>query len=180
MKQELKISNLIGEHVTLRPFCLPDITCEYVSWLNDIDVVRYSNQRFIRHTADTCREYLLSFANSTNMFLSVRRKSDDEAIGTMTAYVTLPHETVDIGIMIGNRAVWGQGMGQDAWGTLLDWFIEERRIRKATAGALRSNSAMIRIMEKSGMNLEATRVKHELQDGTPQDILYYSKFCHCK
>lgn len=180
MRQELKFDNLTGKKVILRQFDALDITPEYVFWLNDPDVVRYSNQRFIQHTDTSCRQYLSSFANTENLFLTIRRKSDDVAIGTMTAYVMPQHETVDIGIMIGNRTVWGEGMGQDAWNTLLSWFIRKRQIRKATAGTMRCNTAMVRIMENSGMGLEAVRTEQELLNGMPQDILYYSKFRACE
>ena len=33
-----------------------------------------------------------------------------------------------------------------------------------------------KIMEKSGMTLEATRPKHHIIDGEPQDILYFAKY----
>lgn len=167
---------LVGSKVLLRPFTLADITPEYVAWLNDPVVVRYSNQRFLRHTEESCRRYYDTFANTPNLFVSVRTKSDNLTVGTMTAYVSPHHETVDIGIMIGRRSVWGSGLGQDAWDTLLDWFLNERRIRKVTAGTMRCNRAMIKLMERSGMVIEAVRREQELLNGIPEDILLYGKF----
>ncbi len=169
-------SRLLGRNVYLRPFQKTDITSEYISWLNNPDVVKYSNQRFITHTESSCRAYLESFQNTPNLFLSVRAQADDLAIGTMTAYVAPQHGTVDIGIMIGRKSVWGQGVGQDAWDTLVNWFIERRRIRKVTAGALSSNKAMIRIMERSGMQCEAIRPKQELLDGEALALHLYGKY----
>lgn len=168
--------SLTGDTVLLRPFADGDITNEYIAWLNDPVVVRYSNQRFVIHTYDTCAQYLSSFVGSDHLFLSVRRLSDDVAIGTMTAYVNAHHGVADLGIMIGNRTSWGQGLGQQAWNVLLNWFIQKNSVRKVTGGAMRCNTAMIRIMEKSGMYLEAVREKQELLDCAPQDILYYCKF----
>ena len=167
---------LSGSKVLLRPFELSDITPEYVSWLNDPEVVRYSNQRFVTHSEDSCRHFYDSFKNSHNHFLSIRLQDDDLAVGTMTAYVSPQHETVDIGIMIGNRSVWGKGIGQDAWNTLLHWFISQPTIRKITAGTMCCNQGMIKLMERSGMKLEGSQKKQELLDGIPQDILFYSLF----
>lgn len=169
-------TTLLGSKVLLRPFEASDITPEYISWLNDPEVVKYSNQRFVRHTEASCRRYLDSFVNTENLFISVRMQNDDVAVGTMTTYVSPQHETADIGIMIGRRSVWGSGVGQDAWNTLLDWLIDQRRIRKVTAGTMRCNQAMIKLMERSGMTLEAVQAKQELLDGIPQDLLYYAKF----
>jgi ribosomal-protein-alanine N-acetyltransferase len=167
---------LSGEGVRLRAFTFADITPEYVAWLNDPLVVRYSNQRFITHTEVSCRRYFEGFGGTPNLFLSIRMKADDMPVGTMTAYVAPHHGTVDIGVMIGCRAVWGKGVGQDAWDTLLKWLLTQSSIRKVTAGAMRGNVAMTRIMERAGMMHEATRAEQELLDGTPQDLLYFAKF----
>lgn len=160
----------------MRPFVAADIGTEYIGWLNDPEIVKYSNQRFVRHTRESCLRYFHSFAGTPNMFLSVRRSADDSAIGTMTAYVSAHHKTVDIGILIGHRAVWGGGVGQDAWNTLLNWFMTQSEIRKATAGTMRCNTGMVKLMERSGMTLEAVRPAQELLDGVPQDMLYFGKF----
>lgn len=169
-------AQISGRKVLLRPFLQSDITSEYISWLNDPEVVRHSNQRFIRHTESSCRAYWESFLNTPNLFLSVRTLADDLPVGTMTAYVSLPHGTVDVGILIGRKSMWGTGVGQDAWDTLVNWFIEHRRIRKVTAGALSSNKGMLRIMERSGMYCEAIRPKQELLDGEALDMHYYGKY----
>jgi len=167
---------LSGSKVLLCPFEAADINAEYIGWLNDPEVVKYSNQRFARHTRESCLRYFHSFEGSPNMFISVRRRDNDSAIGTMTAYVSPQHQTVDIGILIGSRAMWGSGLGQDAWNTLINWFIKQSGIRKLTAGAMRCNAGMVKLMKRSGMTLEAIRPAQELLDGVPQDMVYFAKF----
>lgn len=168
--------HLEGANVRLDSFTAAELTDTYVAWLNDPEVVRYSNQRFRRHDADSCRAYLASFEDSANLFLAVRRIEDGVHIGTMTAYRSLPHGTADVGIMIGDRASWGGGYGQDAWDTLLGWLLARGDIRKVTAGTLACNRGMVRLMERSGMSLEGTRRAQELVDGEPQDVVLYGKF----
>lgn len=172
----VEFSSLIGEKVILKPFAEGDITSEYVSWLNDPEVAKYSNQRFRKHTVASCANYLAGFAGTDNLFIKIERKSDGLFVGTMTAYVSRPHGTVDIGIMVGRRSVWGSGIGQDAWNMLIGWFLRQDAIRKVTAGTMRANGAMRKLMERSDMVLEAERPKQELLDGVPHDLLYYGKF----
>ena len=50
------------------------------------------------------------------------------------------------------------------------------KLRKVTGGTLASNVGMVRIMERSGMVLEAVRKEQELVAGVPQDALYYARF----
>lgn len=166
-----------GSKVLLRPFCLEDITDRYIDWLNDPRVVRFSSQRFITHDKSSCLRYLDSFANTDNLFLSIRRLDTGQAIGTMTAYISSSqHGIVDVGIMIGDTSVWGDGYGQDAWNSLANWLLTQDSIRKLTAGTLVCNVAMIRIIEQSGMQLEVIRKSQEIVEGVPQDILYFAKF----
>lgn len=169
-------NGLKGKLVVLRQFTAEDIDDAYIGWLNDTDVVRYSNQRFLHHDRDSCLRYLSSFEGTENYFISVRRLTDDCQVGTLTAYVLKYHGTVDVGIMIGEKAVWGQGYGQDAWDALTNWFLHSFGIRKLTAGTLACNLGMIKLMERSGMHHEATRKEQEIVDAHAVDILYYAKF----
>jgi ribosomal-protein-alanine N-acetyltransferase len=165
-----------GEYVTLKQFSASDITDEYVGWLNDPQVVKYSNQRFLQHTRETCKRYLDGFCGTVNLFIKIQRRIDGLFVGTMTAYVSTYHQTVDVGIMVGRQSVWGLGIGQEAWNLLVEWLLHQEGVRKVTAGTMRCNTAMIRLMEKSGMTLEAVRPEQEMLDGMPQDLVYYGKF----
>ncbi len=167
---------LTGEKVVLRPFGSGDVTDAYLGWLNDPEVTRYSNQRFRTHTRESCEAYLASFAGTRNLFVSVRAKDSDKAIGTMTAYRNLNHGTCDVGIMIGERHYWGDGYGQEAWDLLTDWLIEMAGVRKLTAGCLAANGGMVKLMERSGMVPDGVRKDQELIDEEPVDIVHYAKF----
>lgn len=174
IKKNFKI--LIGDKVILKPFVKSDITKEYISWLNDPVVVQYSNQRFMKHTRDSCKKYLKSFQGTKNMFLKIQTKEGHLFVGTMTAYVSGVHRTVDIGIMVGRRSAWGTGIGQDAWNTLKGWLNKHKQMRKITGGAMQCNRAMIKIFKRSGMKQEAVRCGQELLNGFPKDIHYYAEF----
>jgi [ribosomal protein S5]-alanine N-acetyltransferase len=160
----------------LRPFSASDIKFDYIAWLNDSNVVRYSNQRFRHHTEHSCRQYLASFIGSNNQFLAIVEKSTVSVIGTLTIYRSLPHQTADIGIMIGAPSAWGNGYGLEAFSIAINTLLQNPDIRKITAGAQAANKGMIKVMERAGLHLEATRYGQEILDGEPVDIVYYSKF----
>lgn len=167
---------LEGEKVRLRAFSAQDIDDAYLGWLGDLEVTRFSNQRFRKYDVASASAYLQSFVGTKNLFLSIRRIADDRAIGTMTAYVAAPHGTVDIGIMIGDRSCWGQGYGQEAWSLLVQWFLVQPGIRKVTAGTSDRNLSMIRTAERAGMKLEGRRRAQEIIDDAPADLLYFARF----
>lgn len=168
--------SLAGKQTLLRPFSANDITTDYLGWLRDPEVIRFSNQRFCTHTRESALAYLNSFAISGNLFLSVRLVETERLVGTITAYRSQHHQTADMGLLIGDRSCWGKGMGQDAWSTLLDYLLNVCHLRKVTGGTLRCNVGMVRIMERSRMQLEAVRVKQQMVDGEAHDELYFAKF----
>lgn len=169
---------LAGDRVLVRPFMAEDISEAYLGWLRDPEVVRFSSQRFRVHTLETCQAYLASFKCSANHFLAICDRQSGAILGTLTVYRSVPYGTADIGIMVGERQVWGQGVGSEAFCLVLSALKESGVIRKITAGTLAVNRGMVRIMEKAGMQHEATRRAQELLDGQPVDVVYHANFCH--
>jgi ribosomal-protein-alanine N-acetyltransferase len=165
-----------GSKTRLTQFQESDICDNYISWLRDPVVTQFSNQRFFTHSFESCLNYFRGFRDSPNLFLKIQRTSDMVFIGTMTTYFNPWHGTADVGILIGDRSSWGAGYGQDAWNTQLSWLSKASFIRKITAGTMRPNHAMVRLMERSGMKLEAIRFQQEMLDHSPQDLLYYCLF----
>lgn len=170
------ILSIKGQQTFLQPFTEKDISKDYLGWLADPEVVRFSNQRFRLHTRKSALTYLKSFSGSGNLFLAVRLAQTQRLVGTITAYCSQFHQTADMGLLIGDRGIWGKGIGSDAWRTLLNYLLNVWRLRKVTGGTLRCNIGMVRIMERSGMHLEAVRPQQELVDKIPHDALYYAKF----
>lgn len=167
---------LLGEKIYLTQFHQSDIDEIYLGWLNNQNLMQYSNQRFKRHDLNSASNYLNSFNGSENVFLAIFDKSSNQKIGTLTAYIYPVHGVADIGIMVGNEKYSGQGMGLDAWQTFINWLFFEKKIRKIIAGTLVSNIRMVNIMKKSGMHYESTWKKHEYFNGDYVDLDYYAKF----
>jgi ribosomal-protein-alanine N-acetyltransferase len=164
-----------GKLVSMSLFSDSDISREYVGWLNDAAVVKYSNQRFLKHTHDSCRIYMQSFFQTSNYFLKISELESHKMIGTMTIYISKFHGTADVGLLIGSK-YWGSGYGKDAFAAAVAYLFQNELIRKVTAGTLESNLGMIRVLEHAGMTLEATRVDQEIVDGHAVNMLYYAKF----
>ena len=60
-----------GNKVQLESFTEHDINSEYIAWLNDKSVTKFSNQRFLKHTKKSCLEYCESFEGTKNLFFKV-------------------------------------------------------------------------------------------------------------
>jgi [ribosomal protein S5]-alanine N-acetyltransferase len=166
------------ERLIIQKFTEEYLTNNYVDWLNDNDIVRYSDQRFKKHSIDTCRQYWQSFKGSPNEFWAILEKCSHKMhhIGNLTTYVDENHGLVDISIMIGDKSLWGQGYGLEAWSGMCKYLLGIDSTRKITAGTLAVNTPMLKIFKKSGMVKDGIRKNNCLYNGKPVDMIYYTIF----
>lgn len=172
-----KAPTLETKRLTLTAFADAHLTERYVAWLNDPEVVRYSEQRHRRHTLDSCRDFVRSFADGPSHLWAIVAK--DRAlghIGNINSAVDAPNRTADVAILIGDRKAWGRGLGAEAWAAVVDFLLGAGGMRKVTAGAMAANAAMVKIMRNAGMTEEGRRRGQFLLDGRPVDVVLTARF----
>ena len=167
---------LLGKQVELRLFRESDLTDIYVDWLNDPQVVKYSNQRFKTHSIQSCRTYFLSFNNNDALFIAIYLKSKNIMIGTMTVYFNINHSVADLGVLLGDKSCWGKGLGRDSWKMVLDLLLQNSSVRKVTGGTLACNIGMLNVMRATGMEVDGIRKSQEIVDGKSYDINYFAVY----
>lgn len=165
-----------SKRLTIRTFDESDITDQYIAWLNDPVITRFSSQRFYQHTSESCYSFFSQFINSYNKFYIIELKEDIQPIGTLTVYRDLNNGLADIGLLIGEKKLWGNGYGREAFTNILNYLLEDNSIRKVTAGTLAINSSMRKILEHSGMTLESIRYNHEIINDQPVNLLQFCIF----
>lgn len=168
--------HITTERLLITSFQEKHLTQKYVDWLNDSEIVKYSNQRHFNHTIETCREYWEGFKESTNYFWAIETLVEGNHIGNLNAYIDKNNKTADVGILIGDRTKWGKGYGLESWNGVLKFLFEHNKIRKITAGTLAVNEGMIKIASKSGMIEEGRRYKQEIIKNKEVDMIYYAVF----
>lgn len=137
--------------ISLSPLTDIDLTYELISWLNDIDIMRHSRQRFKTHTLETSRVYLKSFNDNESLYVKIIEVGSNQMIGTMTAFIDATVQTADLGILIGNRSEWGKGYGLRAWNLMINYVFNNYDVVTITGGCEINNTKMIAILKKAGM-----------------------------
>jgi len=165
--------SITGPNVRIVPFNETLITKEYIDWLNDMNLMKYSKQRMKQHTYETSVSYLKSFEGTPNQFWAVICLADNLCVGTLTTYVDPMNEVADVGILIGRDQARGKGLGREAWGMITDYLFRHNNVRKVTGGTLSGNIPMIKIMIGWHMILEGIRREQELIEGYPVDELLF-------
>jgi len=166
---------LTSERLMINSFADSDISAQYIGWLNDPELMKFSEQRHKFHSQASCLQYLQSFKNTANHFLAIKSSSSGELLGTMTVYIDTHNATADMGILVG-KAYSNTGIGTEAWALVQNELLTSSSIRKITAGTLKINIGMLSIMQKNKMVSDGVRKSQHLVKGEPTDIIYKAKF----
>ncbi len=134
----------------------------HVSWLNDVERMKYSEQRHYAHSRDSVQRYV------DRMYRMWGVWNGPLLVGTVAAQIDKPNDVVDVGILIGDP---GQGYGLKAWTLALDALVDHRLI---TAGCMAGNLAMKKILSKT-MQHDHERRGIFILDGKPHDGVYFRK-----
>jgi|SRR5215475_6996282 len=166
---------LTTERLALRP--LTKATTRVVEWLNDPQIVQFSEQRHRTHTLASEARYVASF-KAPHCLWGIHLIETGKHIGNLSATVDEPNKVADIGIMIGDRDNWGRGYGTESWKAACDWLLSKDggNLRKLEAGFAATNFGMKNILRKTGWSFEAEHKLSLLIGGSPVSTMHYGRF----
>lgn len=158
----------------LRP---DDVTDAYVGWLNDPEISRYLESRFVEHTLESTRQYVADMIeHDNNLMLGIYSKDLDLHVGNIKlGPVDRHHGLGEIGLMIGERSAWGRGIATRAISIITKIGLEQLKLRKITAGCYASNIGSKKAFEKAGFKVEGIRPAHFILDDETEDLILLAR-----
>lgn len=164
---------ILTKRLRMRSYHAGMVSDRHIAWLNDKDVVKYSEQRHREHTIESQHIYLNSLWKNQNANIwMIALRDGNKEIGTLTAYFDYHNRVVDMGILLGDKNEWQKGYGLEAWSTIMNTCIVTGA-RKIECGCMKSNLSMGALAKKAGMDLECKRPDHFMLDGKPEDLYMY-------
>ena len=163
-----------NKHINLKlvKFSKKFITQEYISWLNNKKINKFSEQKYFKHTYKSSLNFYYNNVNSKNLFFASVDIKKNKHIGNIIGILDKKNSICEIRIFIGHP---NQGYGLRTFQLLFN-NLKKRGIRKILSGALKSNAAMINIYKKMGMKLEWILRKHYYYNNKYIDGVVYSYF----
>lgn len=151
---------LVGKRLYLRPLLKSDITERYLSWLNDAAVTRYIETGLFPVTKKDLEEFYKKIkVSKTDIMFAIIDKEHDLHIGNIkVGGINWVHRFADLGIMIGDKAYWGKGYGEEACRLLLRYAFNRLNLNKVTLGSYSTNLAALKTYKKVGFKIEG-RIK---------------------
>lgn len=170
------LPELLDGDLRLAPLLPEHVGDDYVRWLNDPDINRYLESRFVHHTLDSTRSFVAAARDdgATAMF---GIWLDGRHVGNIKlGPIDRHHGRGEIGILIGERAVWGRGIATRAISAISQFAFTALSLRKLTAGCYSSNKGSLRAFERAGFSIEAVRARHYAVEGGLEDLLLLARF----
>ena len=165
------------KRLSIIPFSEKYLTSRYVDWLNDPELMRYSEQRHKMHTLESCELYWRSFYNTPNMLWAIEETIKGLGhIGNINAYINSHNKIADVGILIGKADAQGHGYGYEAFKGVYEYLFKDTEIRKITAGTVSVNLPMIKLMKKIKMKEDGIRKRHYFIEEEAVDIIHMALF----
>lgn len=145
-------------------------------WHNDLGMLRYFDAEAARpRSEDDVSRWLDDLKKNPRTFVfGIRRLEDDALIGTVSIEDVLwPHGTGWLSILIGDRANWGQGYGDEAMRLVLDYAFRELNLHRVQLTVFEYNARAIALYEKLGFQREGVYREFMQRDGRRYDMYLY-------
>ncbi|WP_376796488.1 GNAT family N-acetyltransferase [Thermogemmatispora sp.] len=165
---------IVGERVYLRPLEPTQDNHLYATWLNDEEIRRYFS---IYPTSDARAKERLEqlYRDGKHIIFGVALKSNNRLIGLVGLKdINYLNQTAEFYIIIGDRAVWGQGYGTEATRLMIRYGFMELNLNRIQTQDMEENIGGWRADEKAGFKYEGTLRQAILRFGKYHDVRVYS------
>lgn len=152
----------------------PDhVTETYVGWLNDPRVNRFLESRFEQHTLESTRAFVAGCRQSDrSLLLGIRSvRHAGRHVGNIKVEVNARHALGEVGILIGETQVHGQGIATQAIAQIVRIARAQLGLRKLSAGCYATNQGSERAFVRAGFVVEGVRCGHFLLEGRPENLV---------
>ena len=163
---------LNSTRLCLRALEHSDLNATYLSWLNDPEVNRYLETRFLPQTQEALQAYWQAHRDDpASPWFAICLVGDGRHIGNIKlGPIQWLHRRADLSLFIGERSCWGQGYAREAIAMVRDWGFRELDLQKLNAGIYAGNTGSRRAFEKCGFELEGTLREEAVSGGQRLDV----------
>lgn len=162
-----------GPRIHLREVRLTDVTDRYYRWMNDPEVNRYLETRYVPQSHETIAEFVRNMAGrSDEPFFAICTNNTGDHIGNIKiGPINWRHRYADVSLLIGEKEFWGKGYASEAIALVTRFGFEVINLNKLEAGCYAENEGSARAFEKCGYAREGLSRGHFFFEGRPTDCI---------
>lgn len=161
------------KNIYLRKVVLEDATETYRKWINDPEVVRYTESRFSTVTLGDIKNYIEKELKKADcVFMAIVLKEKNKHIGNIKVFnIDKIHKHATLSLIIGEKSYWGRGIATKAIKLMTLYAFNALNLHKLYAGAYVDNIGSIKAFKKSGYQEEGILKKHCFFEGKYTDVV---------
>jgi len=168
--------SLFGDLVNLTPLTTDLVSARYVDWMNDYEIVKFTESRYARQTQQSITDFIQAAEAETSTVAWAILAGEVHIGNIKLGPVDWHHNIADVGLIIGSKAHWGLGYGTQSIKLVVEWAFRNLQLHKITAGFYDENQGSVRAFEKAGFVHEARQSAHYLFEGRYIDRLNMATF----
>jgi len=106
---------MTGKLVFLRKLREEDLNENYLGWINDPEVLKYRENKSYPSSMAQLRAFYDALQLKTDVHLAICTKKDNKHVGNLSLdCLQWSHHRAALNIMVGDKSVWGKGVGTEA------------------------------------------------------------------
>lgn len=150
-----------------------DISNRYLDWMNDKEIVKFTEQKHMKHTFKDIEKYVIEKYNSNfDLLFGIFYQSNH--IGNIKlGPINFCHKVSDISFFIGEKKYMGHGIMTKVIDYLVNFSFNQLNLEKITAGCYSNNLSSRKVLLKCGFEIEGIRKKQIIYDKKRIDALMF-------
>lgn len=168
---------ILGDRIFLEALNPENFSADYVNWMQDEEVLRFLTGRTRPYAKKELEEYIDQMnKSSANYLFGIFLKAENIHVGNIKIGSIDPvHRFADVGLLIGNKSMWGKGYGTEAIGLITAYAFNKLSLNKLTAGMVVENAGSYKAFVKAGYREVGKLSRHVLLNGKYVDALLFEK-----
>ena len=158
-----------GDRIYLRYIKLTDVNDNYLSWLNDDEVMKGIVTS--GYNLQNLQSYVRNKINLKHThFFAIVLKSNNLHIGNIKLdFHDSKANLSEMGILIGDKNYWGKGIAKEACDLILNYGFKKLKLRKIFLAVFENNISALNLYKSLGFKTEGKLIKHVEVKGTLYD-----------
>jgi len=164
----------INKNCSLRILNPSDVSQDYISWMNDYEVVKFTEQSEILHSKSSIKKFVKEKLDSKSELLFGIFYKEKHIGNIKLGPIKWNDLTSDISYIIGIKELWGKGIATSSINAVSNFSNKSLNLKKLYAGYYENNFGSARALEKCGFTIDYIKKKDILFEGLRKDRIRVS------
>ena len=161
--------------IILKKISSKNISLDYIKWMNDPEVVQFTEQKYKKHTRKNISLFLKKI--NKDIFSEIYGIFYEKIlIGTIKiGNINKIHKTAEISYIIGNKKFWNKGIATFVVKKICDYTFGKLKLKKIIAGTYSVAKSSQKILLKNGFKQEGVLKKQIFFKNKRIDLHFYGR-----